>query len=718
MMFGVAVAADYDSPDYWRDDWKRLASRGEGFVVWESNRTGMYRIWTRKLDGSDLRQVSPDEKDRSHYCAHISPDGKRLVYMSFPESYWQDGFQPSPKERKNPMHIINIDGTGDRVLLDNARTYQEHRAAIWYDDDEITCIDENGVTIQLNVDTGKSFPLTKVGLPEFGWLINPTRTFACGRAIWITFSPYDSVTKTVTPSRIYGGCQGYLSRDGVWAIYCGGQGGPLRRVHLATRKSSIIVGKKDPRLPKGRKHMYFPMLSANQRLFAFGAAPKSTWDRAPKSDYDVFVAHCDPNTLELIGRPVRFSFAKLQDRFPSVFLAPNAKTLATWPKKALKQGKTPAAVKAAWPAKKDGLVFLWGTADEANLVKEPATGKQRGYRPYFRRQVWLDHYQAMHFLGKGAVLMEDAGPNVVTACKKTNAFSIEATIMSADTRQGKAGRDMQPARIVTIGQPEDGTQANAVLAQASGRLFLQLKTRKAEAEAEKKGTGWIDLKYKFKKEEPIHVVVTCQTSPGLAAAAGLSGKPPKILDMPGKLVVYINGKQTMTTDAFKGDLGDWAPGKLLFGGLESGKEAWSGDLEGIALYDRALGAEEVQANYSNYRKIIEARKPVPKHTLRGKLVAKAKIPKPEDIGLYRAALVEYEYETGKRNDSLPSTRFRVVHWGILDRRYVGLDERKVGETYVLVLEFASHNPQLDRLTPCTEPLDPGLDLPRYFDVDR
>lgn len=315
-------AENIDSPDYWRPHWKRLAEPGKGFVVWESNRTGAFRIWRRNLDGSGLRQISPDEKGRWHYCAHVSPDGKKLVYMSFPANMWQDGWAPSPKGRKDALHLINADGSGDHVLVDNARTYQEHRAAIWHGDDELVYIDAKGFTQKMNVKTGQKRPLTREGQDYFGWLINPTKTFATSRTIWITFSPYDARTRTVTPATIYGGCQPYFSRDGVWGLYVGGSGGPLNRVHLATGKASPILRRNDPRMPPARRYVYTPMLSSSGRLFAFGAAPGRASERSPGSDYDVFVAACDPKTLELIGKPARYTFDKGNDRFPDAFLAP------------------------------------------------------------------------------------------------------------------------------------------------------------------------------------------------------------------------------------------------------------------------------------------------------------------------------------------------------------------------------------------------------------
>ncbi|MEM7356892.1 MAG: hypothetical protein AAF657_39125, partial [Acidobacteriota bacterium] len=57
---------------------------GEGYVVWESNRTGDWRLWLRDLDGSPPRQLTPDGDNRQHCCAHIAPGGERVAYLSLP----------------------------------------------------------------------------------------------------------------------------------------------------------------------------------------------------------------------------------------------------------------------------------------------------------------------------------------------------------------------------------------------------------------------------------------------------------------------------------------------------------------------------------------------------------------------------------------------------------------------------------------------------------
>src|SRR5262245_6150603 len=63
---------------------EEAARLGEGFVVWESRRGGAWRIWRRDLDGGGLRQLSPEETGRDHCCAHVSPDGEHVVYLSLP----------------------------------------------------------------------------------------------------------------------------------------------------------------------------------------------------------------------------------------------------------------------------------------------------------------------------------------------------------------------------------------------------------------------------------------------------------------------------------------------------------------------------------------------------------------------------------------------------------------------------------------------------------
>lgn len=292
------------------------ASLGDGFVVWESNRSGAWRIWIRDLDGPAPRQLTPDGVGRQHCCPHVRPDGRGVAYLSLPrgqELYPESG-------AAGPLHLIRPDGTGDRVLVEAARTYYEHRAAVWRSPRELVFIDGEGRTRLLALEGGSSRLLTEEGDPAHGWLVNSTLTHATtGRPI---FAPYDAEARRIAASRDLGGCQPYFTHDGRWGFWIAGAGGPLRRIDLATGTVGTVLGKSDPRLPEGQNYVYFPMFSPDERLLAFAA---SRGEHAHfEADYDVFVVETDPRDLEVVGTVRRFTKDPAPDIFPDVYSAPLA----------------------------------------------------------------------------------------------------------------------------------------------------------------------------------------------------------------------------------------------------------------------------------------------------------------------------------------------------------------------------------------------------------
>jgi hypothetical protein len=303
--------AETNLPPGTREGWARMAKLGRGFVVWESSRNGAWRIWHRNLDGSELRQLSPDEPDRDHLAPHISPDGARLVYVSVPHALMISWREDAPDGI--PMYVINLDGTGKRQIVANARTYGGDRAAVWLDNDTLVVLPAGKGPTKLNLRTGAEERLPPTGL----WLVN--RTFTHATTGSPTFSPYDAAKGAISEQPAFGGCEPYFTADGTWGFWMGGAGGPINRLRLANRQVSPIIQLHDPRMPADRAYLYFPMFSRCQRLFAFGASPDQH-DHAT-SDYDIFVAPANPETLELTANPVRYTFHPATDRYPDVFLA-------------------------------------------------------------------------------------------------------------------------------------------------------------------------------------------------------------------------------------------------------------------------------------------------------------------------------------------------------------------------------------------------------------
>ncbi len=289
----------------------------EGFAVWESNRTGDWRIWTSRLDGSGLRQLSSEERGRQHFCPHISPDGRLVAYLSRTDG--KDSY-PEP-EVPGELRLLTTDGSAERTLTDAARTYSwGNRCAVWKSPSELIHLDGEGRTVLRDVVSGRTTPLTTAPRRELGYLVDSTLRHASSGEP--SFAAYDAERRQVIARQPLPGCEPYFTGGGRWGFWSAGGGGPILRMRLADREVSMLLSRDDPRLPAGRRYVYFSMISHDGRLFAYGASA-GEHDHF-HADYDIFVAPLHPLRLELRGRPVRLTEHPATDRYPDVWAAPLA----------------------------------------------------------------------------------------------------------------------------------------------------------------------------------------------------------------------------------------------------------------------------------------------------------------------------------------------------------------------------------------------------------
>jgi hypothetical protein len=306
-------------PGAWKDHYRAMAAFGDGFVVWESLRDRKWRIWLRRLDGSPEKQISPDEPGRDHVAAHVSPDGRHLVYLSLPAPH--KSFDPLPPGEHAALHLLtlgpDLERVDDRVLVPSARTYYQSRAAVWVSPRRLVYIAGDGTTHELDLATGRGRVLIPTPRGGHGMLVNATYTHATtGRP---SFSPYHERDRTVSLAKVIPGCQPYFTRDGRFGYWQADPGGPIRKLDLLTRAATDVLEWNSPFLPEGLRYVYYPMVSPDQRLFAF-AASKGRHGHF-EVDFEIFVAPLDPEKLEVNGTAVRYSENPTQDRFPDVFLA-------------------------------------------------------------------------------------------------------------------------------------------------------------------------------------------------------------------------------------------------------------------------------------------------------------------------------------------------------------------------------------------------------------
>jgi len=282
-----------------------------GLLVWESNRGGEWRIWTRRLESPAAKMLSPQEPDRQHCCAHLSPDGSRLVYLS--RSVPND--QYPELEVAGELRLVNLKTARARTLVPDARPYGwGNRAAVWRNGSEVIYIDGKGRTQLLDVDSGSTSTLSAEPQGTLAWLFDaPLRSAVRGSP---GFSPYDAGSGRIDERPRLRGCEPYFSHDGRFGFWVEGAGGPIRAIELSSGAISTVLEHKDPRIQGSQRYAYFPMVSRDGRMFAFGAS-NGDHDHF-KSNYDIFVAPIDPRSFELTGSPVRMTSHPASDRYPDV----------------------------------------------------------------------------------------------------------------------------------------------------------------------------------------------------------------------------------------------------------------------------------------------------------------------------------------------------------------------------------------------------------------
>ena len=90
------------------------------FIYFNSERSGLMQIWRMKPDGGDQEQVTRD--DYNNWFAHPSPDGKGLVFLSYPKDV-----KDTPRTRTSRCAGCRPPGAKIRVLAKFSRAGHDQR---------------------------------------------------------------------------------------------------------------------------------------------------------------------------------------------------------------------------------------------------------------------------------------------------------------------------------------------------------------------------------------------------------------------------------------------------------------------------------------------------------------------------------------------------------------------------------------------------------------
>lgn len=649
---------------------------GRGWVVWESNRGGEYRIWRRALEGGPTLPLSPDERGRDHCCAHLSPDGEWVAYLSLPAGHRKY----APPDTVGALHLVPTAGGRDRVLVAAARHYGEHRAALWWSEDELVYIDAAGDTRVRDLSSGAERRIADGPQNGEGFLVDPSGRWATSSTA--TFSALDPTSGEVTLATPYGGCQAWLAADGATGLWTAGAGGPIDAIELATRRTWTILAKHDPRLPRDRGYLYFPMLSRDRTLLAV-AGSNDEHDHFA-ADYDVLLVELDPATLQPSGRAVEIERHPSIDRYPDVWRDPRTaparggrRSAAVAPPAAA--GARARAGPGGWPADARALAWIWEGAERANRRAPGAPSEllvERG-------TTWVDRRGRLALAGGFVEADGESARRVAAELKGSNTVTVELVVEPASLDAAARG----PLLALGSGPRQRGL----LLTQNGPAIELRVRTG-----ASGPGGGSPALLARLPGGGPHHLAFSYS---------------------PGRLRTYLDG-QPEATPAWAGDFFPWRARELSLGAESAAAERFRGFVSHVAIFARELGPDEIAADAARALGALARAPAVAGVELDALLESRARLPTLDEISPYRRALVVERWRVERlRSGTLDAaTGVRVARWALADGAPTAASRLAPGARARLRLEPYAAQPQLESVYLSEEPPASRPATPLWFDV--
>jgi hypothetical protein len=355
-----------------------------------------------------------------------------------------------------------------------------------------------------------------------------------------------------------------------------------------------------------------------------------------------------------------------------------------------------------WPSSRAGVYYLWKNARERNMIFDEQIGLPIT-SALGKAEVWA----AARFNRDGAAIAAGdtvfvpfpdgaAGARLAEACKKSNQFSLEIVVATADLAQTKDS-DGTPLPIFQWAYGWGNGQF--WLFQEKNLLQVVLAdANNNRGEAENRKAKPFDMAT-LPDTKPHHLIVSYA---------------------PKRLAFYLDGKKVKEIDPLlSAQLGHNLP--MYFAGghyhATRNKIAWRGTFEHVAMYDRFIEAPEAAKNAAAVAASLAKRTTLPQIEVQATLIGKSKIPDPHQMAPYRNALIVNEYGVEKvLKGKYAQKTIRVVQWGMLDLKPTPLAALEPGTSVKLVLEnFADH----DELEPelISDTLNEDFDLKLFTDVN-
>ncbi len=591
-------------------------------------------------DGRDERVIL--EKKSNYQFPLFTPDGSQIVYSD---------------SREDRIHVVDWDGRNLRTLKEDASA-----AEVWQDPKTKVV----WVYAQKQPNRGQApifrFPLKDPGkeeivwktspieaLPPGGFQLNRSGTKAAAGFPWPNIGLADVADETWV--KHIDGCWPSMAPDDSmlsWTF-----DGPHRELFMKDWKSGRSWQIPIATAPGVNQHETYHPRWSNHVQFMAMTGPYATGDKPSKllSGADGVEIYLGKFNDHFTGLSAWFKLtdSKKGEFFPDIWIAggelSNIQNEPGPPRVA-----SPVEKKTNWPEKKEGLIFLWKDNGDSNQFIDPSGEKQSG-RVQARGAARFGPDGQMHVIG-GSFEVAPKSQNT-QALTDAGQFTIEAVVTP--------GRASSPVRagIITLNNKED--KPLLAIQQKDDKLLLFLKNSGADPIETELGTA---------STAPTHILLTYSA---------------------GQIAYYQDGHLAKSWPVNPVDFGEWSVLQPVFGSLP-----WSGYLDGIAIFNRAMSPDEVSTAAALARERVSARALVPRHQVSARLLKKQVPPDAESIAPYRRALVVNRYKVAEGPAELKGKTVQVAEWAMLDAEIpASYTKLQPEEVYDLELEPYDAHPQLE-----------------------
>ena len=384
---------------------------------------------------------------------------------------------------------------------------------------------------------------------------------------------------------------------------------------------------------------------------------------------EVYVGRFDAD-FTTVEQWVQITRNEKADIFPDVWVATGLDSAL----RTIRTGVPPnqPAVDASPLAARPGCpVFLWGRRDAQNEIRGESGALVCTCHVEPRGEARFGRFFEMRVV-RGSFVAETGAEELAGAIRSGGAFSFELTVTSDVVATGA------PATVMVF-TGDEGVE-NFRLFEENGQYGFNVLTAEGAAGPFRFGT----------------------VEPGRPRHLALSYRP-------GELVAWLDGEPVLNERTAEGAPDTWSPGTLSFGGA-----GWTGQLEGVAIWNRVLGEAEVRKSYERRAAAWKGRKALERLTLVGRLVEVSVTPEPQAISPYRRALLVHRYIVlSVEEGSFENGELLAAHWVIMDGAVLEDARRSFGKIYRLQLEPFERHPELEgeRLIQDVE----VYHLPLYYD---